>query len=133
MSYFIDKLHQLAHILRKELASHPEKVVIFRSTLPQHFDGMELLPDGYYTDGFTYKACMKETFSGAHWTNVYMEKISKEYGFKFLYSAPVYMDRYELHLEYDGGRKTRIDCTHFCYSPELVGPELTLLTQLLLT
>ena len=121
----------MADILKKEVQLHPEKVVILRSTLPQHFDGMKVLPDGYYIESMPYKSCLKETFSEKHWTNVYMEKVSSRYGFGYLNTAPLYMDRWDLHIATHVAKNSKVDCTHWCYTPEVFGPEVALMNQLL--
>ncbi len=122
----------MAHVLREETRKNSEKIVILRTTLPQYFYAGPEYPIGYYTDlpGFVnyikeHKSCLNQTFDKNHWTNFFLEKFSKEYGFKFLDSAPLYTDRWDL-VHYG-----KIDCTHFCYTPEIAVPEIALLTQLL--
>ncbi len=131
MSHFKKKLYKIAEILKKEVQLHPDKVVMWRSTLPQHFDGMNVTSDGYYTGLLLYKACIKETFKGIHWTNIYMEQVSSEYGFKFLNTAPLYMDRWDLHFSTYVAKSGNVDCTHSCYTPEVLAPEIALMNQLL--
>ena len=118
-------LEDIAHILNTELSKHPEKQVVFRNTLPQHFyrgKGRDR-----YFRGFNKSKICFGTNNVQHWTNKYMKEVSKHYGFKYLESFPIYADRWDLHVRKTG----RLDCTHFCYTPELIVPEIALLNTLI--
>ena len=118
-------LEEVAGLLTKELRRHPHKQVIFRSTLPQHFSNGE--HNGGYFRGFNKdRTCYGESKT-QHWTNKYMKEVSKRYGFKYLDSFPIYAARWDLHFP----NNTVLDCTHFCFTPETIIPELTLLEQIL--
>ncbi len=114
----------MAEILKEELSRHPEKQVIFRSALPQHFyshDGKE----GYYTT--TATTCGPTLTPKSHFANFYVEQITNFYGFKFLDSTGIYKDRWDMHFPH----APELDCSHWCYSPEIYVPEIALLNQLL--
>ena len=118
-------LEKLAYILKTELSKHPEKQVVFRNTLPQHFyrgKGRDR-----YFHGFNKSKKCFGTNNVQHWTNKHLKEVSKEYGFKYLESFPIYADRWDLHITRTG----RLDCTHFCYTPELIVPEIALLNTLI--
>ena len=118
-------LEEVAGLLKEELTRNPYKQVVFRSTLPQHFYmGTNI---GGYSSGFNKSAkCFGENHV-EHYTNKYMKEVSKRYGFKYLDSFPIYAARWDLHFP----NNKRPDCTHFCYTAEIVIPELALLEQLL--
>ena len=119
-------LEEVAGLLREELTRHPHKQVIFRSTLPQHFSNGKR--NGGYFRGFNKdRTCYGENYR-QHWSNKYMKEVSKRYGFKFLDSFPIYADRWDLHFP---DSPVKLDCTHFCFTPETIIPELTLLEQIL--
>ena len=118
-------LEEVAGLLKEELTRYPHKQVVFRSTLPQHFY-MGKNIGGYFPKFNKHISCYGVN-NVQHWTNKYMKEVSKRYGFKYLDSFPIYADRWDLHFP----NKTMPDCTHFCFTPETIIPELALLEQLL--
>ena len=124
-SVFVRNLQEMCNILQKEVKLHPEKQVMFRSTLPQHFDSSD--GSGYYNGQFKPTSCAVQPTVRSHWTNEVTKHVSMQYGFKYLDSAPIYMDRWDLHFP----DHVHLDCTHFCYTPETFVPEFVLLNQLL--
>ena len=56
-----------------------------------------------------------------------MREVAKKYGFKYLDSVAIYADRWDLHYP---NHKPAADCTHSCYTPETIIPELALLNEL---
>ena len=122
--FFLDLVVPVAEILKDELSRHPEKQVIFRSTLPQHFftPGQD---HGFFTTDAV--SCGPTPKPRSHFTNFYMEQITKFYGFKFLDSTGIYKDRWDMHFPL----AESLDCSHWCYSPEIIVPEVALLNQLL--
>ena len=118
-------LEEIASILKTELIKHPEKQIVFRNTLPQHFNiGNNT---GGYFPGFKKSTACFGNNNVQHWTNKYLKEVSKQYGFKYLESFPIYADRWDLHPP----KTDSLDCTHFCYTPELIVPEIALLNTLI--
>ncbi len=118
---FLKVAYDMADIIKREVSLHPHKQVIIRSTLPTHTFYTE---DGSYHH--TSSECWRESTEN-HFTNYYMELICKVYKFKFLNSAPIYIERGDLHYP----EHTPKDCTHWCYSPEPYVPEISLMNELL--
>ncbi len=115
-------LTKLADILHRAKLADPEKQVIFRSTLPQHF----LTKDGWYRGKGAFKGreCSSNTSHREHWTNQHLKNIAEHYRFKYMDSAPFYIDRWDLHWNPQ-------DCTHSCLTAEVTIPEMALLNSLL--
>lgn len=112
-------------------ASQPRTQIILRSTLPQHFRAEKKFRGGYFQEEadrskFAYSKCLTGPNDLAHWTNPILRRIAHAYGFQYLNSFPLYADRWDLHYL----NKTPTDCTHWCYTPEVIGPEVALLNQL---
>ena len=137
---FLETLYKVADILEEETRKHSEKSVIFRSTLPQHFYAGPNFPPGYFIasrlfrenkDKYKNIGCWNHTFTKMHWTSFYLEKVSRLYGFGFLDSAPLYTDRWDLHIIKTVNDVKEVDCTHYCYTPEHFVPEVALLNELL--
>ncbi len=118
---FTETLRQVTEIFKAEVRKHPEKQIIFRSTLPQHFPGN----DGYFAKSGQLEKCANRTTYKEHFTNQYLKDIAKFYRFKYMDSFPIYMDRWDLHNVKPG------DCTHSCITTEITVPELALLNSLL--
>ena len=110
-----------------ETTRNTTKQVILRATLPQHFitkSGMGF----YHRDLKWQKGCFtKVLFPVPHPTNYFLKIMARRFGFYFLDSFSIYHERGDLTL----GRKApnKMDCTHHCFTPELIWPELVLLTQ----
>ncbi len=117
----------MADIFKEEMILYPEKQVIFRSTPPQHFDGGGVYPPGYFQEDIPGQKCLNKPFRKQFHANICLREVSQKYGFKYLDSAPLYMDRYDMH--FPDSYKT--DCSHFCYTPEVIIPEIALLNTLL--
>ena len=104
--------------------------VIVRATLPQHFitkSGMGLYGDSA-TSGIR-KCDTKVPFPEPHFTNYFLKNMATRFNFSFMDNFSIYYERGDLTL----GQKapTILDCTHHCYEPELIWPELVLLTQII--
>ncbi len=114
---------EMAEVIKDEVTRHPQKQVIVRSTLPTH------APYNENDDVLlTTRNCQQEARRD-HFTNYYLKQIADTYGFKFLFSAPIYKERGDMHLPLR--KQNKNDCTHWCYSPEVIVPELALLNKLL--
>ena len=55
--------------------------------------------------------------------------IARKYDFKFLDNFPIYYERGDLTFVFNPNGA--LDCTHHCYTPEIIWPELVMLTQLI--
>ncbi len=121
---FVKILKQVADILKAEVTRNPDKQVILRSTLPQHFPGN----DGYYEkqkkENHMYEQCDHTSTLKEHFSNKHLKNTAEQFGFKYMDSFPIYMDRWDLHWKLG-------DCTHNCYTEETAVPELALLNRLL--
>ena len=109
VSEYRESLEDVAKVLKQHITAHPHKEVIFRSTLPQHLRNSK---DGYYLVLNKSAKCLRKSTWNEHWTKKQMEEISRIYGFKYLNSTSVYVDRWDLNES--------PDCTHFCYTPEVI-------------
>lgn len=119
---YVTIITKLADILQREQLKHTTKQVIVRSTLPQHFstnDGL-YMPKG----NLIHKGCSNKSMHNEHWTNQHLKTIAQQYGFKYMDSAPFYVDRWDLHAN-------PRDCTHSCLTAEVTIPEMALLNSLL--
>ena len=121
-SYFKNLLGKIATVLKEHIIQHPDKQVIFRNTLPQHFKNNHKSEDGYFQAFNESGNCSGK----ANWTNDHMKQICKTYGFKYLDSIPLYAERWDMHRSWNKPP----DCTHFCYMPEVTIPEIALLDRL---
>ena len=99
--------------------------MIIRSTLPVHF--VTASGTGFASDveGDIWRCLTRVPHPVPHPTNYFLLDMARRHGFRFLDSFPIYYERGDLTRE-DG-----TDCYHHCYSPELVWPELVLLTQMI--
>ena len=104
--------------------------VILRSTTPQHF--ITVSGSGFYSQRIRMKEakrCLKLVpHPISHPTNHFLLDMAQRYNFKYLDNLPIYFERGDLKVEQWSGY---LDCTHHCYTPELVWPEVVLLTQLI--
>ncbi len=112
----------MSNILKEEVTANPEKQVLVRSTLPQHFYSimMGIVPDGYYNASAKGTICWNTGKIKNHFTNFYLEQIAKNLGFNYVDSAPIFVERWDMHFP----KKRAVDCSHWCYSPEYIVPEL---------
>ncbi len=110
---FLKPVSDMAEVLKQELAVYPFRQIIFRNTLPVHYPSQ------------TGGSCSRES-PPEFFTNGVFEELAMKSGFKYLNSAPIYKDRGDMHLE-----GNVVDCMHWCYSPELIVPEIALLNRLL--
>ena len=99
--------------------------VIVRSTLPVHF--VTASGTGFASDveGDIWRCLTRVPHPVPHPTNYFLLDMVRRHGFRFLDSFPIYYERGDMT------REDKIDCFHHCYTPELVWPELVLLTQLI--
>ena len=99
--------------------------VIIRSTLPVHF--VTASGTGFASDveGDIWRCLTRVPHPVPHPTNHFLLDMVRRHSFRFLDSFPIYYERGDLM------REDQIDCFHHCYTPELVWPELVLLTQLI--
>ena len=125
VAQYKDSLVELAKIMKLEMKEHPYKQVICRNTLPQHFQAVN---GSFYFEGFDKSLqCSRKPNNLHHWTNKHLEEICKAYGFKYLDSFPIFADRWDLHEPW----RIPPDCSHYCFTPELVIPEIAMLNELL--
>ncbi len=118
----LNVIYENIHFLCKLLSAQKvTQQVIFRSTLPQHFHSH--LNTGFFRNP-TNTSCTSSSPKFQHPTNPMVRDTVIKYGFKYLDNFDIYKDRYNLHT-------TPGDCTHYCFTPELLMPELVLLDQLL--
>ena len=107
------------------------KQVIIRLTLPQHFKTKSGM--GYYTNltNLTNKTkCLRQVpFQVPHHTSYFLKTLAVRFNFSYLDNFSIYYERGDL----TNGMKAsgKLDCTHHCFTPELIWPELVLLTQLI--
>ena len=117
-------------IIFVDATRNTSKQVIVRATLPQHFITKSGL--GFYGDSATSgtrKCDAKVPYPEPHFTNYFLKNMVRRFNFSFMDNFSIYYERGDLTL----GQKAPniLDCTHHCYSPELIWPELVLLTQII--
>ena len=128
-----DFFHTMGEFLDQE-TRNTSKQVIIRSTAPQQFvtkEGDTL--NEHKMRSVHFCASPKNiTHPIPHFTNHFLMQLARRYRFKFLNNYPLLYERGDLMNGYviQGGREI-IDCTHYCYSPEIIWPELVLLTELI--
>ena len=124
MSAYFDSLGKLLY----NQTRNSSKQVIIRSTTSQHFISKN--GDGFYLNRIkSRKKCANNlTNPSPHYTNYYLREMAKKYHFQYLDNFPILYGRGDLMV---GLTKDELDCTHYCYSPEIIWPELVLLTQLI--
>ena len=74
---------------------------------------------------------MKIPFPVPHTTNYFLKNMAKRFKFSFLDNFSIYYQRGDLAGEIIDPSKNIVDCTHHCYTPEIIWPELVLLTQII--
>lgn len=119
---FAKTLTKVAELFQMEVSKHPDKQVILRSTLPQHFP----TKNGYYDVMHRNRqpGCAQKSTVEEHWSNEFLKNTKQQFGFKYLDSFPIYKERWDLHWK-------PIDCSHSCHTAETTVPELALLNNLL--
>ena len=113
-----------------EATRHTSKQVILRATPPQHFISRSGL--GFYKDRLkndTYPCTQKVPFPVPHPTNYFLKNMARRFNFSFLDNFSIYYQRGDLAGGIIDPSKNKVDCTHHCYTPEIIWPELVLLTQ----
>ena len=119
---YTTQIYNLGDAINKSV--NKDKVIIIRSTLPQHFSGQQKYIDGYYVEKMPKIKCINGPINLEHWSNPIMKEMCEKYGFRYLNSAPLYGNRSDLHF-------VAGECTHYCYHSQIVIPEMALLNQLL--
>ena len=114
-------LYKFSKELKNNIAKNKNIQIVFRATLPQHFKNDK--NNGFFSGKKT--ECTNYSSGMEHPSNALIGYMAKQFGFKYLNSYHIYQDRFDLHTEQKG------DCTHYCYTPELIIPELKLLDQLI--
>ena len=106
-----------------------QKQVIIRATLRQHFITKSSL--GFYNDRLRNETtcATKVPFSVPHPTNYFLMNMATRFNFSFLDNFSIYYERGDLTKGMKASGK--LDCSHHCYTPELIWPELVLLTELI--
>ena len=124
----------IKYYLKKDFFSdvtrNTQKQVIVRATLPQHFITKSGL--GFYSDRLrneTNKCATKVPFPVPHSTNYFLKNMARRFNFSFLDNFSIYYERGDLTKGLKASGK--LDCSHHCYTPELIWPELVLLTQII--
>ena len=108
---------------------HAAKQVIVRATVPQHFKTKS--GTGYYTDSYRNETkCLRQVpFPALHPTNHFLKTMAVRFNFSYLDNFSIFYQRGDLNKGMKANGK--LDCTHHCFTPELIWPELVLLTQLI--
>ena len=125
MSVYFDSLGKLLH----NQTRNSSKQVIIRSTTNQHF--ITKSGDGFYLNRIKSNTKCANSLKNPsqHYTNYYLREMAKKYHFQYLDNFPIFYGRGDLVVGWKKG--VALDCTHYCYSPEIIWPELVLLTQLI--
>ncbi len=120
------------YIVRKVLQLIKNKVtrgsLILRTTPPQHYstDVHSGRYDDYqFTDG---DKCVNVPKPERHQTDKIVEYFARENDLRILDDFEIFQHRWDLHQQ---TKFHKLDCTHFCYTPETFIPHLTLLSQLI--
>ena len=112
-----------------DATQNTSKQVIVRATLPQHFitnAGM-----GFYGQIHTkdnHPRLVKVPFPVPHPTTYFLKSMARRFNFPFLDNFSIYYERRDLTRGKLGGL---VDCSHHWVNPELIWPELVLLTQII--
>ena len=107
--------------------------VLIRSTTPQHFRTPS--GTGFYSEIWHEKLspetkCFLQVPHPIHHpSNHLLLQMARMFRFKFLDNFPLYYGRGDVHFHEPG---VVHDCTHHCHTPEIIWPELVLLTQLII-
>ena len=64
-----------------------------------------------------------------HPTSYFLMDMARRYNFQFLDNFSIYYERGD--LSFVSKPNGLLDCTHHCYTPEVIWPELVLLTKLI--
>ncbi len=102
---------------------------IFRNTLHQHFRTAS--NDGIYANfiGDKNDVCVQVKSFYKHPADIIMEYYAKKYNIKILSDYVIFWERFDLHSEMYND--IRLDCTHYCYTPETAIPQLIMLNRLI--
>ena len=110
------------------LAMHGTNI-IFRMTLPQHFNSVT--QTGWYHDTTNEekhkKDCSFIKNPARHLMENIVRKYACKYGLQILDEFEIFSSRSDLHQRVHGIK----DCTHYCFTMETIMPQLALLSQLL--
>ena len=141
LSFFLAS-NKATDLLIVETRKNPHKKVVLRSTLPTHHLATQnrKTKTGVFRPGLFDEMRKKTCWHGVppvdDPTNGHQKTLAETFGFAFYDAFNVYKARGDLHSVkylFDSKAKNRSvrDCTHFCYSPELIFPELALLNNAL--
>ncbi len=119
---FTVSLQKLAEVLSAAARERPRMRIVFRATLPQHF--MSSHQTGFFEDNDM--ECAKVKATTPHPTNVFLKNYATQFRFLYLDTFALYAERYDLHSVFN-----RADCTHYCFCPELIVPEVIMLAMML--
>ena len=105
-----------------EILDASEKLVLLRSTTPQHFP----TKGGFFDpkSKVELSECTSTEHFITHPTNIILESVARKYGFGFLDEFVLFASRWDLHSK-------KGDCTHYCHTSELFYPQIIVLLQLL--
>ena len=118
-------LNDRGHLLQQETQGTSKQVII-RSTVSQHF--ITESGDGFWEDRIkTSKKCVIVN-PNSHYSNHYLQEMARKYNFKYLDNFPLFYERGDMVKGWNG---KEADCAHYCFSPEIILPELVLLTELI--
>ncbi len=105
-----------ANILKEQTLAKPDLKVIFRNSLPPHFETKT--GTGFYQDATRF-VCSKEISEIRVTTDIIQMEIAKDFGFPIFDEFYIYNTRYDAHsVTVDN------DCLHYCHSTELMMAEL---------
>ena len=119
-----ESLRLFSDILKKEILKYNKKQVILRGTLPQHFPSKD--NTGFFEVFNPEVPCSKVPSFIENYTNTLLKSASVSNGLKYLNNYFIYRERFDLHSTTKKG-----DCTHYCYSPELILAEMFLLNEMI--
>ena len=125
MSMYFNRLGRFLH----HQTHTASKRVIIRSTTTQHF--VSINGDGLYELRVKFlKRCARHlTNPLQHPSSHFLRVIAKKFSFQYMDNFPLFYKRGDLVLGPQQGKG--VDCTHHCFSPEIIHPEMVLLTELI--
>ena len=95
------------------------KQIIIRSTPPRH------------KANFFERKCDPITGTQSlHFSSYLLMNMANMYNFTYLDNYAIYYERWDIHYGPDP-QKDLIDCLHHCYTPQIIWPELVMLTKLI--
>ncbi len=134
LHYYHSSMAKILKVLRQltaelHLLSMDGAKIIFRMTLPQHFNS--ITQTGWYQDTTKEekhkKDCSFINNPARHFIDNTVRKYTLKYGFQILDEFEIFSARSDLHQRVHGIK----DCTHYCFTMETIMPQLALLIQLL--